>query len=94
MAPIDQTAVRSHDLTVRVLFFAALRERVGARELDLPISGVSSIADFMAVLTTRVPQTADFAPTIRLAVNCDYADPDTLIRPGDEVAVITPVSGG
>jgi len=29
-----------------------------------------------------------------LAVNMEYPEPGTVIRPGDEVAIIPPVSGG
>jgi len=79
---------------VRVLFFSVLRERVGLRELDLAISGVTSVDDLIAALADRVPEVEEYTSSIRLAVNCVYADSETLIRPGDEVAVITPVSGG
>jgi len=82
------------DRTVRVLFFSVLREMVGIRELDLAISGVTSANDLIAAIADKVPEVGEFASCIRLAVNGIYADSNTLIRPGDEVAVITPVSGG
>ena len=71
-----------------------LRERVGAREIDLEIDKDTTPEALVVMLTRRVPEIADFASSIRLAVNRIYAGPDTIIRPGDEVAVITPVSGG
>ncbi len=39
---------------------------------------------------------AELAPgrAVRIAVNHDLAAPDTPIRPGDEVALFPPVTGG
>jgi molybdopterin synthase catalytic subunit len=76
-------------MIVRVRLFAMLRERAGtdAVELDLP-SGASA-ADVLAELgelTREVP--------VVLAVNQEYATPETPLAPGDELALIPPVSGG
>ncbi|RYF62770.1 MAG: MoaD/ThiS family protein, partial [Cytophagaceae bacterium] len=32
--------------------------------------------------------------SILVAVNSEYAEPDTLLNPSDEIALIPPVSGG
>ena len=34
------------------------------------------------------------APDLKIAVNQRYAAPDTRVRPGDEVALFPPVTGG
>ncbi len=62
--------------------------------MDVVIDGPTSARDFLSTLTEMVPEVAEFASTIRFAVNLEYSGPDTIIRQGDEVAVITPVSGG
>ena len=79
---------------MRVLFFSVLRERLGTREMEVPIERETTVGDFVASLAGQIPVFADYASSARLAVNRVYADLDTPIRPGDEVAVITPVSGG
>jgi molybdopterin synthase sulfur carrier subunit len=84
--------------TITVLYFAWLRERTGTGEevLTLPetIRSVGALIDW---LIARSPgHEAAFASrqTVRCAVNQDFSDPDTPIRPGDEVAFFPPVTGG
>ncbi len=81
-----------------ILYFAWLRERVGASEEHLPVpDGVATVADLIAWLSDRDPGHASaFANrrTVRCAVNQEFADPATRIGPGDEVAFFPPVTGG
>ncbi len=84
--------------TVTILYFAWLRERVGTSEevLALPVGG-TTVAGLIAVLAARGPgHAAAFQNrrTVRCAVNQEFADPSTVLRPGDEVAFFPPVTGG
>ena len=84
--------------TVRVLYFAWLRERTGTGEetLKLPAE-VLSVGALIDWLIARSPgHAAAFASrkTVRCAVNQDFAYADTPVRPGDEVAFFPPVTGG
>lgn len=74
---------------VRVRLFAGLRERAGAAEVDLELPDgalVSDALDQMRALTDGV--------RVVMAVNHEYAEPETRLHGGDEVALIPPVSGG
>jgi len=74
---------------VRVHLFAGLRERAGsdAVELDLPDGArVGDALNRLAELTAGV--------RVVMAVNQEYADAGVVLRPGDELALIPPVSGG
>jgi sulfur-carrier protein len=85
------------DQTIRVLYFAWLRERVGTAEEELsPPPSVGSVATLIAWLSERSPghAAALAAPSVRCAVNQDFAAPDTPLRAGDEVAFFPPVTGG
>jgi molybdopterin synthase sulfur carrier subunit len=88
----------SDTLPVTILYFAWLRERVGASEEHLPLpASVATVADLIAWLSDRGPGHASaFANprTVRCAVNQEFADPATPIGPGDEVAFFPPVTGG
>jgi molybdopterin synthase sulfur carrier subunit len=81
-----------------ILYFAWLRERIGvSQEIVALPAGVGTVADLMAWLSDRGPGHASaFANrrTIRCAVNQDFAEPTTRVRPGDEVAFFPPVTGG
>jgi molybdopterin converting factor subunit 1 len=74
-------------ITVRL--FAGLRERAGADEIELELPDGATVADALAQLA----HLADGAQVL-LAVNREYAAPDVRLAPGDEVAMIPPVSGG
>jgi molybdopterin synthase catalytic subunit/molybdopterin converting factor small subunit len=74
---------------VTVRLFAALRERAGTgrRELELP-DGATAGDVFAALAIGAEPAGLSYA------VNREYADRAHALRDGDEVALITPVSGG
>jgi molybdopterin synthase catalytic subunit/molybdopterin converting factor small subunit len=74
---------------VRVRLFAGLRERAGREELELELPDGACVADALA----QVEHLAPGVPLV-LAVNREYAAPDFLLAPGDELAVVPPVSGG
>ncbi len=83
---------------MKILYFAALRERMGRTEEDVaPPPTVVTVADLIAHLQHRDPAgAAAFAhPTlVRAAVNQEFAHPRTAIRDGDEIAFFPPVTGG
>jgi len=81
--------------SVKVLFFASAREAAGCQDLTLPSDGESwSEADLWARLEQKVPALAAQRSSVRLARNQEYLSANGRIFPGDEVAVIPPVSGG
>lgn len=84
--------------TVKLLFFAALREQLGASSEDFPLPAeVATVGALREHLMKRGAawQTA-LATTraLRMAVNQEMAVPSTLVRAGDEVAFFPPVTGG
>jgi molybdopterin synthase catalytic subunit len=81
-------------ITVRVRLFAMHRELAGTRSLELEVAPGATVDDVWTALVARVPAIAPSRPTVRFAVNGDYADPTTPVAAGDEIAAIPPVSGG
>jgi molybdopterin synthase catalytic subunit len=75
------------EVTVRL--FAMLRERAGAGELVLDLDDGARVADALAALGDL----AEGLPLV-MAVNRAYAAEDQTLSPGDELALIPPVSGG
>jgi MoaE-MoaD fusion protein len=76
-------------MLVRVRLFAVLRERAGTDELELELPDGARVADALAA----VDPLAGGLPLV-MAVNREYADADAPLSPGDELALIPPVSGG
>ena len=85
-------------VSLSILYFAWLRERVGAAEETLcPPGSVVTVADlvsYLASLDQRHAAAFKDQTTVRCAVNQEFADPTTILRPGDEVAFFPPVTGG
>ena len=79
---------------MRVLFFAQVRDAVGAGELDLEISGSPDAAGLWRTLIAVQPKLSAYQNSTRLARNGEYADAKTIFSDADEVALIPPVSGG
>jgi molybdopterin converting factor subunit 1 len=72
---------------VSVRLFAGLRERAGTDRLELELPERATVGDLLTAL--------ELAPrSCVAAVNREYADAATPIAPGDEVALVPPVSGG
>jgi sulfur-carrier protein len=84
--------------TVSLVYLARLREAFGAasERIEAP-PHVHTVGSLRAWLAARGGAWAtELAPgrAVRIAVNHDLAGADTPIRPGDEVALFPPVTGG
>ena len=77
-----------------VTFFALYRERAGCNRFPLDLPDGATVADLTAEIRRHFPRLAPPDVKIVVAVNTDYADPDLILRDGDEVCLIPPVSGG
>lgn len=78
--------------TVRVQYYAILREQRGESAEEVPYSGESAEA-----LYARLAEAHGFTLSVadvRVAVNGEFADWDRVVRPGDMVVFIPPVAGG
>lgn len=80
--------------TVHVLLFDVLRREVGAGAVEAEIPEGATGADLLDRLADAHGPIARHRPVVRLAVNRRYVPVETSISEGDEVALITPVSGG
>jgi len=82
-------------MRVRVRLFAILRERAGSSLIDVELPERATVEDALNVLRQR-RELADALARIpvKMAVNREYVAPGDALRAGDELALITPVSGG
>ena len=82
--------------TITIKFFASLRERLGMDELTAPLPEGATVADLIGTLSERgAPwDTLKSDRPILVAVNQAMAKPSHPLKPGDEVALFPPVTGG
>jgi molybdopterin synthase catalytic subunit len=79
---------------VQVLFFGMLKDVLGRASDTLELAEGGRLADVFAHYAARQPRLHELAPSIVLARNHEFADRDTTLSDGDEVAFLPPVSGG
>jgi MoaE-MoaD fusion protein len=81
-------------MRIRVLFFGMLRDLAGtgSEAVDLPEG--ASVRDLLKQCGSRIQGLNAALASLALAVNQRYADPETILNAGDEVALLPPVSGG
>ncbi|MEN4013439.1 MAG: molybdenum cofactor biosynthesis protein MoaE [Bellilinea sp.] len=85
---------QSVDTTIRVLFFAHLKELAGADRFELKINESLRVNQLKAILVERYPLLAERLGNALVSVNLQFAFDDDTISAGDEVAFFPPVSGG
>jgi molybdopterin converting factor subunit 1 len=81
-------------MKLHVLFFGILKEFAGKASDTLDIAEGAQVADVLKHYQSRIPRLTDMLPSLAVAVNQQYAGPETGLKAGDEVALLPPVSGG
>ena len=79
-------------MQLKVFFFGATADAVGSRELDFTKDETTTAKSLIDQLSQTHPALAKHK--LLIAVNEEYADADTVLTDGDEVAIFTAVSGG
>jgi molybdopterin converting factor small subunit len=74
-------------MKVAVQLFGPLAEQAGRSRLEIETSG-TTVGDVVAALGLKID------PSVRFAVNTDYAPAGATIREGDILSLIPPVGGG
>ena len=81
-------------MRVIVKLFGAGREAVGEKELSVQLAAGARVADLRRLLAEDHPVFERFGSRLAAAVNQETAVESALLRDGDEVAFLPPVSGG
>ena len=81
-------------MKIRMLLFAVYREIAGTGEVEVELPDGATAADAVGALRRAGNGCARIPHSPAVAVNQEYAALDTVLRPGDEVALLPPVAGG
>lgn len=82
------------NMRVQVLFFGALKEVFGGESERLELREGARVEDLRALFEERAAGKRQLMQSIAIAVNREYAKGEDVLREGDEVALLPPVSGG
>lgn len=80
-------------MKINVLAFGIAREICGARSFELEVPASCNTELLMQLLSAQYPRLNQLA-SCQLAVNETYVQEPAALNPGDEIAILPPVSGG
>jgi molybdopterin converting factor subunit 1 len=80
--------------TIKVLFFATLRDRAGVRLVELQIPTQTNVAGLKTILIEKFLALKESMGQVLVSVNQEYAFDDAIIPNNAEIALFPPVSGG
>jgi len=81
-------------MLIRVLFFGVLKDLAGRPQEALELPDGSTVEAVLVHYQGKLPGLKGYAASLAISVNEEYAGPETKLNPGDEVALLPPVSGG
>jgi|CZLA01.1.fsa_nt_gi molybdopterin synthase catalytic subunit/molybdopterin converting factor small subunit len=87
-------SLREDLMKIGVLFFGVLKEQVGrpCATVDLPEG--ARVRDVILYYARESPRFEAMVPSLAISVNQEYSGVDRVLRAGDEVGLLPPVSGG
>lgn len=78
----------------KIQLYSVLKSKLSADSVDLQTKPGLTVGEFLDLACEQYPPMAPYRSVMRLAVNQEYALESRIIHTGDELALITPVSGG
>ncbi|HLW52243.1 MAG TPA: molybdenum cofactor biosynthesis protein MoaE [Candidatus Angelobacter sp.] len=81
-------------MRVRVLLFGQLKDIIGRREDSLELAPGAKVSEVMSHYAQKYPGFQPISASIACSVNQEYASATAVLRDGDEVGLLPPVSGG
>ncbi len=91
---MEEASSPDRTLHVKVCLFSSLRDLTGSSHHHLALTSPACGRDVLDAMEEAFPAFRPYRDVIRLAVNLEYASDGIPLNDGDEVAIITPVSGG
>ncbi len=81
-------------MTVQLRFFSSLKTLLKKSEEELRLEFPQSARSIFEGLFDDKELAARLLRSTRCAINCEYVSEETVVKHGDELAFIPPVSGG
>jgi molybdopterin converting factor subunit 1 len=81
-------------MRVNVLYFGTLKDLFALEQQSVDVPDGTTVDSLLSLLRGQTSKQSDIWRTLAVAVNRDYAGLATVLREGDEVALLPPVSGG
>jgi len=79
---------------VKLLFFATLRDRAGAKSMELDIPADLTVQGLKDKISQEYPNLRESMSSVLITINREYAFDEAVIPANAELAMFPPVSGG
>jgi sulfur-carrier protein len=81
-------------ISINILYFAFVKDKTGVEFdlLDLPSD--TSVKSLINLILEKHPALSNIIDIIQISVNYKIVDVDTILKDGDEIAFLPPISGG
>jgi len=81
-------------MTVRVRFYAQLRELMGIHDLELELSQGATVRELLEKIYAQKPALRAHDKSILIGAGLEFVDRSYKPNPGEEIAIMPPVQGG
>lgn len=81
-------------MQIRVLFFGILKDLAGRSAEVLTLPDSATVNDVLEHYRQEISRMKSVLPSIAISINQEYSGPDAVLKSGDEIALLPPVSGG
>jgi molybdopterin synthase sulfur carrier subunit len=77
-------------MSIKVRYFASLKESLGRSEDTQTYTSDITVRELWLLCASEL----SLPGNLLAAINMEHADPDSLVKDGDEVAFFPPITGG
>jgi MoaE-MoaD fusion protein len=81
-------------IRISILYFATVKDATGIRMELIDLSNDTSIREMLSKISIIYPKLKHILNNIQISVNYRIVDLNTVLKEGDEVALLPPISGG
>ncbi|MER5174540.1 MAG: molybdopterin converting factor subunit 1 [Candidatus Nitrosocosmicus sp.] len=79
---------------ITILYFASVKDATGLRMEAIELPRDTSIEKLLTKISLTYPNIQSILNIIQISVNYKVVNMDTILKDGDEVALLPPISGG
>ena len=81
-------------MRITVQFWSYFRDLAGIHGGEFEVASGGTVSDLLDAVALHHPNLAPMRPCALVAIGLEYAFPDQVLQPGDEVSLFPPVQGG
>lgn len=82
------------EINIKILYFAFIKDLTGVGSGTMRLPYDSTIQNMLTNILDIYPQINNVLKSIKVSVNYKLVDRNTILKDGDEVALLPPISGG